>query len=58
MKNSTVYTAFMLAIFMSMLSSCSVVTGIFKTGMGVGIFVSVLIVVGIIALIMRSGNKN
>lgn len=40
-----------------MLSSCAVVGGIFKAGMAWGIILVVLVVVGIIALIMRSGKK-
>jgi hypothetical protein len=39
-------------------SSCSVISGIFKTGMGVGIFITVAVVVLIIALILRVGKKS
>jgi len=35
-------------------SSCGIVTGIFKAGMGFGIFIVVLIIVAIAAMIMRS----
>lgn len=41
-----------------MISSCSVVGGIFKTGVGVGIFLSALVVIGIITLVIRLGKKE
>jgi hypothetical protein len=40
-----------------MLSSCSAVAGIFKAGMGFGIFIVVVIVIGIIVLVARAGKK-
>jgi hypothetical protein len=45
---------------LALLSSCEVVGGIFKAGMIWGIFLVVLVVVGIIWLIAKSkgGNKN
>jgi len=48
-----------LAIFLSVtLSSCSVIGGIFKTGMGVGIFtvVVVLVIIGIVVARSRGGK--
>jgi len=41
-----------------MLSSCEVIRGIFKTGMGVGIFIVFLIVGIIVAVIMKSGKSK
>jgi hypothetical protein len=41
-------------IFCILLNSCSVVGGIFKTGMGFGIFLAIIVVAGIILLITRS----
>ncbi len=38
-------------------SSCSVIGGIFKAGMGVGIFLVVLVIVIIAALVMRANKK-
>ena len=38
-------------------SSCSAITGIFKAGMGFGIFIVILIIVVIVALVMRSNKK-
>jgi hypothetical protein len=35
-------------------SSCSIITGIFKAGMGVGIFIVVIIIVAIVALVLRA----
>ncbi len=40
------------------LSSCSVVGGIFKTGMGFGIFIVVAIIALIIFLVTRIGKKK
>ena len=45
MKNAIQLTTLLLLV--TILSSCEVVTGIFKPGMGVGIFL-VLLVIGII----------
>ena len=42
---------------LAFLSSCSVVTGIFKAGMGFGIFLVVLVVVVIIFLVSRANKK-
>jgi hypothetical protein len=40
------------------LTSCSAIEGIFKAGMGVGIFIVVGIVALIIFVAMRFGKKN
>ena len=40
-----------------LLNSCSAITGIFKAGMGFGIFIVVVIIIGIVVLITRSGKK-
>jgi hypothetical protein len=39
---------------MLLLNSCSVIGGIFKAGMGFGIFIVVAIIIGIVALIFRA----
>jgi hypothetical protein len=54
--NRFAFLAFILAISM-LLSSCSVVTGIFKAGMGVGIFLVVLVIVVIVVVIGKMRNK-
>ncbi len=45
-------TIFLLVLFTVIFSSCSAIAGIFKTGMGVGIFlvVMVIVVIGIVAM--------
>ena len=40
-----------------LLSSCEVIGGIFKAGMGVGIFIVVVIVLIIVFFVMRAGKK-
>lgn len=50
MKNNIVLVA---ALAMVFLSSCEVVGGIFKAGMGVGIFVVLFVVILIVLLLFR-----
>jgi hypothetical protein len=38
-------------------SSCEFIGGVFKAGVGVGVFIVVLIIGVIIALVMRAGKK-
>lgn len=40
-----------------LLSSCEVIGGIFKAGMGVGIFIVVVVVLIIVFFVMRAGKK-
>ena len=47
----------LLALF-STLQSCAVVGGIFKAGMGVGVFVVVLVIAIIIFFIVRMGKRK
>jgi len=52
---------FKLSLLISMLttfSSCEVVGGIFKAGMGVGVFVVVLVIALIIFLVSRMGKNK
>jgi len=49
-------SALLMALLMT-ISGCSVVEGIFKTGMGVGIFVVVAVIGLIIFLVTRLGKK-
>jgi hypothetical protein len=48
-----------LAILLSLitLSSCSAIEGIFKAGMGFGIFIVVFIIVLIVVVVMRFNKK-
>jgi hypothetical protein len=39
------------------ISSCKVIGGIFEAGMGVGIFLTVLVIAIIISLVVRLGKK-
>jgi hypothetical protein len=57
MKNSNLLVAFVWVLACIMFSSCAAIGGIFKAGMGVGIFVVVVVVAIIIALIARAGKK-
>lgn len=57
MKKSTLFTAFILFLLSSMLSSCTVVGGIFKAGMGFGIFIVVVIIVVIAVIVIRVNKK-
>ena len=40
-----------------LLSSCEVIGGIFKAGMGVGIFIVLAVVLIIVFIVMRAGKK-
>ena len=51
----------LIALFIALLTtfqSCAVVGGIFKTGMGVGIFIVVLLIALIIFLFTRMGKNK
>ncbi|QNA46332.1 hypothetical protein H4075_09225 [Lacibacter sediminis] len=54
--NITKYVSILLIAMTSMLSSCQLVEGIFKAGMGFGIFIVVAIIALIIFIIMRIGR--
>jgi hypothetical protein len=55
MKNITYIAS--LCVLLSLVSSCSVISGIFQAGMGFGIFLVILVIVVIVAIIMRAGKK-
>lgn len=38
-------------------SSCEAIAGIFKAGMGFGIFIVIAVIAGILFLVFRSGKK-
>lgn len=54
MKTSKFINLLLVAYLVLSVSSCSVIGGIFKTGMGVGVFIAVTIVALIAVLILRS----
>lgn len=57
MKQRNLFTLIALIAVTVYMSSCSVIGGIFKMGMGFGIFLVVLVVALIGFLVMRSSNK-
>jgi hypothetical protein len=54
--NLTKYVSLLLIAMMTMLSSCELIEGIFKAGMGFGIFIVVAIIGLILFLIFRMGR--
>ena len=59
MKKANFITAFILLFISSTLSSCEAIAGIFKAGMGVGIFIVIAIVAIVVFIVMKVGkNKN
>lgn len=56
--NITKYMSILLIAITSMLSSCQLVEGIFKAGMGFGIFIVVAIIGLILFLIFRMGRSK
>ncbi len=56
---SNIHRGLLLLLLYSVVTSCDVITGIFKAGMGFGIFIVVAIIIGIAFLIFRiTGNKK
>ena len=58
MKNISLQLISLLFFCIFAFSSCSTIEGIFKAGMGVGIFIVVAIVALIVFVAMRIGKKN
>lgn len=56
MKKHTIINALTL-ILLTTFSGCDVIGGIFKTGIGIGIFLTVLVVVFIVYVISRFFKK-
>ena len=57
MKHSKMLTAFALILISLQASSCSAIAGIFKAGMGFGIFIVVVIIIIIALIATRAGKK-
>ena len=57
MKKYNFFTVFTLFIISTTLTSCEAIAGIFKAGMGFGIFIVVAVIAIIIAIVMRAGKK-
>ena len=58
MKTSKIYILIVIAFLALFLSSCSVIGGIFKTGMGVGIFIAAAVVVLVVILMLKAGKSH
>jgi hypothetical protein len=58
MKNKMFRNLIIFGFLVSFLSSCSVVGGIFKAGIGVGIFLVVAIVAIILFFVFRGRNRG
>ena len=59
MKKTNFLTAFILMLISLTLSSCEAIAGIFKAGMGVGIFIVIATVAIVVFIVMKLGkNKN
>jgi hypothetical protein len=48
----------LLILFSALLSSCEAIAGIFKAGVGFGIFIAALVVALLIYFISKMGKKN
>lgn len=57
MKKLNFFTASILLLISFTLSSCEAISGIFKAGMGFGIFI-VIAIVGIVVFIAMRAGKN
>lgn len=57
MRNQTLFIIFIL-LGLTVFSSCAVVGGIFKAGMGVGIFIVLLVIALVIYFISRMGKNK
>jgi hypothetical protein len=56
MKRLNLVSAFLLSLFACTLNSCEAIAGIFKAGMGFGIFIAVLIIAIIIYIVIKLGK--
>lgn len=58
MKRLQFFTASILLLLLTTLSSCEAIAGIFKAGMGVGIFLVIAVVALIAFFAMKMGRKK
>ncbi len=58
MKKNDLLSVFSFLLFSFLLSSCAAIEGIFKAGMGVGIFIVIVIIGIIVAIVMRIGKNK
>lgn len=57
MKNSNLQTVFALLLMSVFMSSCEAIAGIFKAGMGFGVFIVIAVIALVVIMIMRSRKK-
>jgi len=57
MKTKYVLQLAILFTTLTSLSSCAVVGGIFKTGMGIGIILVIMVIALVVFLVTRAGKK-
>jgi len=57
LKKQTFIIVLLLSILLS-LSGCEIIGGIFKTGMGVGIFIAVIVVALVLFIISKLGKNK
>ncbi len=58
MKKLHLNPTFILLFFLTTLCSCEAIAGIFKAGMGVGIFLVLAVVALIVFIAMKAGGKK
>jgi hypothetical protein len=58
MRNTHYIYSILLVLMISTFSSCEVIGGIFKAGMGFGIFIVVAIIAVIALIVGRMGSKR
>lgn len=58
MKKLQFLTTFILLFMLTTLSSCEAIAGIFKAGMGFGIFLVIMVVALIAFIVMKAGKKK
>lgn len=52
------FSSLLIIVFTALsVSSCEAIAGIFKAGMGFGIFLVIAVIAGILYLVFRSGKK-
>lgn len=55
-KAFSLLTLLLTSVFL--FTGCEFIGGVFKTGVGVGIFIAVLVIILIVALIARGGRRR
>lgn len=58
MKYPTIISIFLCVFISSLISSCAAIEGIFKAGMGFGIFAVIAVILLIIFIITRLGKSK